>query len=207
MPALNKYGQRDQVTVLIAAGVNYVFETNVDTEERVALGHVAVTTGTPPVGAFLGANSPKPRRARRLSETGWNSSFCAEASVAALKAAGWQVGRAPKKRAIITGAASRSLTVYVTIGGIKYTWNMPRETYNKITPGIATTLGIQVATSADTDTLVWGSSTPKPARVQATLTGGTVIDGQDILTTFCSATAEDSLPAGWRVIAPRIVFA
>jgi hypothetical protein len=215
MPVLNKYSERDTVVVAIAPDVNYVFETNVDKDERNALGHVAVVAGASTIGAFLGANSPKPRRARRLTSTGWNSSFCAEASVAALKAGGWQVGAKPKKRAVITSAAARSITVYVAIGGIKYAWNMPRETYNKITAATATDLGIKVATEADTETLVWGSTKPKPARVQTILTGGLgpvapggpVIDGQDVLTTFCSVAAENTLPAGWKVIAPRVTFA
>lgn len=212
MPALNKYNRREPVTVTLAAGVIYAFETNVDTEERANLGHVAVT-GAYPAGSFIGANSPKPRRARRLSATGWNSSFVAEvpATITALKAAGWQVSRPPKKRAIIpiTMVSARVVTVFVTIAGIKYAWNMPRETYTKITPAILTLLGVDTATQADQATLVWGSSIPKPARAQFILTAGgtgTPIDGQDILSTFVTPSIEDSLPAGWKVVKPRVVF-
>lgn len=215
MPALNKYNRRDPVTVTLAPGVIYAFETNVDTEERVALGHTAITGDAYPPGSFIGANSPKPRRARRLSATGWNSSFVAEvpATITALKAAGWQVSRPPKRRAIIpsTLASARVTTVFVSIGGIKYAWNMPRETLTKInTSGGVAALGIELATAADTNTLVWGPSIPKPARAQFILaTGGTgtPIDGQDILSTFVTPSIEDSLPAGWKIITPRIVFA
>lgn len=213
MPALNKYNKRDPVTVPIAPGVIYAFETNVDTEERVGLGHTPITGAYPP-GAFIGANSPKPRRARRLTATGWNSSFCAEtpAVITALKAAGWQVGRPPKKRAVIpaTLASARVTTVFVQIAGIKYAWNMPRETFTKITQATLTLLGVETATNADTNTLVWGASIPKPARAQFILTtggtGGTAIDGQDILSTFVTPSIEDSLPAGWKIVKPRIVF-
>ena len=212
MPALNKYNKRDPVTVTLGPGVVYAFETNVDTEERVSLGHTAVTGAYPP-GSFLGANSPKPRRARRLSSTGWNSSFCAEvpATIAALKANGWQVSRPPKKRAIVpaTLASARVVTVFVQIAGIKYTWNMPRETFTKITPAVLTSLGVEIATNADVDTLVWGSRIPKPARAQFIVTAsGTPapIDGQDVLTTFVTPSIEDSLPAGWKIVKPKILF-
>jgi hypothetical protein len=212
MPANNKYNKRDPVIVPLGPGLAYAFETNVDSDERAVLGHVPVA-GNYPAGAFVGANSPKPRRARRLGSTGWNESFCAEtpAVIAALKAAGWQVSRRPKRRAIIpaTLASARVTTVFVQIGGIKYAWNMPRETFVKIGQATLTALGIEVATSADTNTLVWGASIPKPARVQFILAAGgagTPIDGQDVLSTFCTPSIEDSLPAGWKVIKSRVVF-
>lgn len=212
MPALNKYNRRDPVTVPLGTSMLYAFTTNVDLNERVALGHNAVT-GLYSIGSFIGANSPKPRRARRLGPTGWNSSFVAEvpATIAALKAAGWQVSRPPKRRAIVpsTLASARVTTVYVSIGGIKYAWNMPRETFVKITQDVLTSLGIQIPTQLETDTLVWGSTIPKPAKAQfivATGGTGTPIDGQDLLTTFVSPTAEQSLPAGWKIIKPKVLF-
>ena len=213
MPALNKYNRRDPVTVSLGAGVIYAFETNVDTDERTALGHTPITGDTYPPGSFIGANSPKPRRAKRRVSTGWNSSFVAEvpAIIAALKAAGWQVSRRPKRRAIVPATMVSALvtTVFVQIAGIKYAWNMPRETFTKITQATLTALGVEVATQADTDTLVWGASIPKPARAQFILAEGgtgTPIDGQDILSTFVTPSIEDSLPAGWKVIKPRVVF-
>lgn len=212
MPALNKYNRRDPVTVTLGPGVIYAFETNVDTNERVALGHTAIT-GAYPAGSFIGANSPKPRRARRLSATGWNSSFVAEdpTTITALKADGWQVSRLPKRRAIVpaTMVSARVTTVFVQIAGIKYAWNMPRETFTKITAAVLTSLGVEVATQADTNTLVWGAGIPKPARAQFIVTAGgtgTPIDGQDILSTFVTPSIEDSLPAGWKIIKPRVVF-
>lgn len=212
MPALNKYNRRDPVTVALGPGLIYAFATNVDTDERTALGHTAIT-GNYPAGSFIGANSPKPRRARRSTPTGWNSSFVSEtpALITALKAAGWQVSRRPKRRAIIpsTMVSARVTTVFVQIAGIKYAWNMPRETFTKITQATLTALGVEVATQADENTLVWGATIPKPARVQFILAAGgtgTPIDGQDVLSTFCTPSIEDSLPAGWKVIKPREVF-
>lgn len=204
----NKYQNRDEVAVAMENGLIYVFETNVDTTERVALGHTAIA-GTVPDLAFKGGNSPKPRRARRLTADGWNSSFCAESPatvITALKTAGWQVGRTPKKRGIITGATARAVTVYVTVRGIKFAWNLPAETRASITDATMTALGIEVATAADVSTLVWGASLPRPAKVQFKRTTTPLGGGSDILTTYCGQAQEDNLPAGWKIIQPRLKF-
>jgi hypothetical protein len=204
----NKYQNKDELSVPIGNGLIYVFESNVDTEERVALGHIAVGAIVPDF-AFKGGNSPKPRRARRLTVDGWNSSFCAETPatvIPALKGAGWQVGRTPKKRGIITGATARAVTVYVLVRGIKFAWNMPTETRASITPADFTALGIQLATAADTDTLVWGASLPRPAKVQFKKTASPLGGGADILTTYCGQAQENNLPAGWKIIQPRLKF-
>lgn len=204
----NKYQNKDEVSVAMGNGLVYVFETNVDTNERVALGHTVIGA-TMPALAFKGANSPKPRRAKRLTADGWNSSFCAETPttvIPALKTAGWQVGGTPKKRGIVTGATARAVTVYVLVRGIKFAWNMPSETRASITDATMTALGIQVATAADIDTLVWGASLPRPAKVQFKKTTGPLGGGVDILTTYCGQAQEDNLPAGWKIIRPRLKF-
>lgn len=203
---LNKYNTKDEVSVPLDNGLIYIFETNVDTEERVALGHTVVPATVPPL-AFKGGNSPKPRRARRLTADGWNSSFCAATPasvITALKAAGWNVSKRPKQRGIITGSTSRALTVYVDVRGIKYAWNMPRETYTTIGTAAITALGISLATGADIPTLVWGASLPRPAKAQFFNPAGP--GNGDTLSTFVGQAQEDSLPAGWKLIAPRLMF-
>jgi hypothetical protein len=203
---LNKYDTKDEVSVTMDNGLIYVFETNVDTVERTGLGHVTLPAIVPAL-AFKGGNSPKPRRARRRTADGWNSSFCAATPatvVTALKTAGWQVGKIPKRRGIITGTTARATTVYVTVRGIKYAWNMTVESLNTMTQATATALGIERATAADIPTLVWGASIPKPAKVQFFNTAGP--GNGDFLTTFVGQAQEDNLPAGWKLIAPRIMF-
>lgn len=206
----NKYQNKDEVSVAMENGLIYVFETNVDTEERVALGHVPIA-GTVPDNAFKGGNDPKPRRAKRLTADGWNSSFCAESPatvITALKAAGWQVGRPQANRGIITGATARAVTVYVLVRGIKFAWNMPAETRASIIASGTTleALGIQVATAADVSTLVWGASLPRPAKVQFKRTTTPLGGGSDIITTYCGQAQEDNLPDGWKIIKPRLKF-
>ena len=201
----NKYQTRDAVSVPLATGLIYVFSTNVDTEERNNLGQTALPAVAPAL-AFMGGNSPKPRRASRRTVDGWNSSFCSAtpAILTALKTAGWRVSKTPKSRGIITGTTARAVTVYVTVRGIKYAWNMPQETRVKITAATMTALGIQVATAADIPTLVWGASLPRPAKAQFFLAAGP--GNGDTLSTFVGQAQEDSLPAGWKLKSPRLMF-
>ncbi len=202
----NKYDAKNLVSVPIGASMSYMFETNVDTIARTALGHVPVLNGTVPAFAFLGGNSPKPNRAKILTADGWNSSFVTSVATtqASLRTAGWQIGKAPKRRAIISGTTARAVTVYVTVRGIKYAWNMPSETRVKITDTTLTALGVNIATAADIPTLVWGASLPRPAKAQTFITGGT--QGGDLLSTFVGQAVEDSLPANWKLKSPRIMF-
>lgn len=201
----NKYDKKDLVSVPIGNTMVYVFDTNVDAVARTALGHVPITT-TVPAFAFQGGNSPKPQRAKILTADGWNSSFVTNvaATQATLRTAGWQIGRAPKRRALIAGTTARAVTVYVTVRGIKYAWNMPTETRDKITAATLTALGINIATAADVPTLVWGATLPRPAKAQTFITGGT--QGGDLLSTFVGQAQEDSLPANWKLKSPRIMF-
>ncbi len=201
----NKYDGKALVSVPMGASMVCVFETNVDSVARTALGHIPVLTAVPAF-AFQGANSPKPTRAKILTADGWNSSFVTAVATtqAALKEVGWQIGRAPQRRAIISGTTARAVTVYVTIRGIKYAWNMPSETRVKITDATLTALGINIATAADIPTLVWGATFPKPAKAQTFITGGT--QGGDLLSTFVGQAVEDNLPANWKLKSPRIMF-
>lgn len=202
----NKYDKKDLVSVPIGNTMVYVFQTNVDAPARTALGHIPIAAAVPAF-AFQGGNSPKPPRAKILTADGWNSSFVTNvaATQTTLKTSGWQIGRAPKRRAIITGTTARAITVYVTVRGIKYAWNMPSETRVKITDASLTALGVNIATAADMPTLVWGASLPRPAKAQSFLTGGT--QGGDLISTFVGQAQEDNLPANWKLKSPRIMFA
>lgn len=202
---LNKYDNKDLVSVPLENGLIYVFATNVDSVARTALGHTPVPAVTPAL-AFQGGNSPKPKRARILTADGWNSSFITSvaATVATAKAAGWQVQKTTRKRGLVPTSGSRATTVYVTVRGIKYAWNMPKESIATITQASLTALGVNIATAADLNTLVWGASTPVPAK--ATFFNPAGPGGGDNLSTFVGQAEEDSLPTGWRLVRPRIMF-
>lgn len=177
---------------LTTLNINYGFRTNIDEGDATVLGHVAVA-GAYPDNFVLGANAPKPPRASRVRITGTTSSFISPDQIATARAAGWRLTGRTRTR---SGANTlRSTPVYVNIGGIKYAWNMPDETYTAIA-GDAAGLGIQAATSADTD-LVWGASFPKPPKVAKL-----VITGDDTTnySTFCDSSRVDSLPDDWRKV-------
>jgi hypothetical protein len=203
---LNKYDTKDLVSVPLDNGLIYVFATNVDAAARTLLGHTAIADVVPPL-AFQGGDSPKPRRAKKLTADGWNSSFISSAAavIAAAKAAGYQITRGGKKRGRVPAAGARATTVYVLVRGIKYAWNMSNESLATITQATATALGINIATAADEATLVWGASLPKPA--VATFYNAAGPGGGDQLSTFVDQAKEDTLPAGWRLKEPRIMFA
>ena len=202
---LNKYDTKDLVSVPLSNGLLYLFQTNVDSAARTALGHTAVTGVIPPL-AFQGGDSPKPRRARKLTADGWNSSFVSStpAAIAAAKAAGYQVSPREKRQGRVPTSGARATTVYVLIRGIKYAWNLPNESIATITQATLTALGIEIATAADEDTLVWGASLPKPATV--TFYNASGPGGGDQLSTFVAQAKEDTLPTGWRIKTPRIMF-
>jgi|SRR6476661_1162725 len=202
---LNKYDNKTLVSVPLSNNLLYLFLTNVDAVARTALGHTPVPDVVPAL-AFQGGDSPKPRRAKKLTADGWNCSFIAAtaAIITAAKAGGYQVSRRELRRGRVPAAGARATTVYVLVRGIKYAWNIPNETIATITQATLTALGIEIATAADEDTLVWGASIPKPAT--ATFYNADGPGGGDQLSTFVAQAKEDTLPAGWRIKSPRIMF-
>lgn len=186
MPA-SIYGAKQLVWVTPFTGstIKYGFMTNADTGTRTALAHVEVT-GAYPTGLVIGANAPKPPRAKKLTATGTESSFCDAEGVAAARAAGWRISRGKIR---IGASGSKSKTVYVTHEGNKLAWKMPNFLHANIT-GDLVGLGIALATSADKD-LVFGARFPVLPRV------GKISATFNKYTTFCDPSKLDSLPTGW----------
>lgn len=174
------------VTPFRGSSIKYGFATNIDQTQGNQLGHTDVSAGIP-TGYVFGANSPKPARASKRYATGTVSSFVDADQVAAARAQNWKIGTGRLRRG---GSSGRSKTVYVTLGGINYAWQMPDDTAARI--GSLASLGIREATGAETD-LVFGATTPKPPRAKKAI-GGTG-ESQTIISTFYDPSA--SLPAGW----------
>lgn len=187
---MGRYDDRRLVAVnpFAASTIFYGFLTNVDPSVSAALGHLDIT-GTYPLGLVIGANAPKPPRASRERPTGVESSFVDSTVISAARAAGWKI-RSGKIR--LGSSSIKSKTVYVSDGTVKYAWNMPLTTYNRV-GAVRADLGIIDATPADDD-LVFGASYPKMPRV-ATKEFGT--GGVDIISTFCDPQKLNALPAGW----------
>jgi hypothetical protein len=151
MPA-RIYGERDLVWVFPytpATGgdaPNYGFLTSADAGTQTALGHTKIT-GVYPPKLILGANSPKPPRAKKQSAAGIESSFCNATIVTQARAAGWKV--TPGK--VRNGASGqKSKVVYVLQDTLKFAWRMPRYIYDRL-GGDKAALGIIDAQTNDLD--------------------------------------------------------
>lgn len=188
MSGLNVYDNRRAVMVkpLTAATFNYGFLTNVRAAISSELGHDPATGST----VVFGANAPKPGRATKREATGSVSSFYDITLRETLRSLGYRV-TAPRIR---SGRKTRHTeTVYVTINGIKYAWQMPDWKRAKIGADFDA-LGLKVGTNADKD-LVFGARTvggSKPPTATKTVIGQ---DGEDSVSTIYDPSV--TLPTGW----------
>jgi hypothetical protein len=188
---MGRYDDRRKVWVIPFNGspIKYGFLTNIDTAQSQQLGHGNVT-GQALQGLVMGANSPKPARASRRFATGTVTSFINAGNVANALTQGWKL---TKKAQVRRGSnTAKSQTCVVTLRGVSYAWQMPKETAQKI--GSLAALGIRLATPNDVD-LVFGASEPKPPRATQTI-------GDDTISTFYDPSTQ--LPAGWAAVAQGV---
>jgi hypothetical protein len=193
-----------------AGGVNYAFYTNIPAGAKTALGQVAIATpASPPLNTVLASNFPKPRRASKREALRYTSSFCSAALLVQLKVAGWRItkSRVTKPPLHIEALRPKSFvhTVYVTVRGIKYAWQLPKVTITNVTQETLTALGVKLATPGDFDELCFGANAPKPPKASVTIGSG---DGDSAtsktLSTFYDPSIA-SLPTGWTESKPPII--
>lgn len=219
---LNRSGKKAYKIEFTPSGatdpIRYVFKSNaltgagITADDLTALGITEVSAApADPTGYVMSPNSPKPPRfTKKDAANGSTTSFCNPTKIATANAAGWTRSKLGKQRGVIVpGSGKKKVTVYVAVAGINYAWNMNVELYTDISADLDK-LGIKVPTTgAEKASLVWGSSSPIPARVQKTVvtagTGGAA-DTVDTFTTFCAQNKEDGLTNGWSIIAPRVAF-
>ncbi|MEO0537676.1 MAG: hypothetical protein AAF215_27915 [Cyanobacteria bacterium P01_A01_bin.123] len=183
------YDSRRLVSVVPFNGAlfNYGFKTNIDTAQSAQLGHNEIT-GDTPAGTVIGANSPKPARASRRFASGTVSSFIDVAAIPTARTQGWRVGKAKIRRG---GSTQFSISVYVTLLGVKYAWNIPLRNWQAYQADL-TQMGVRAATSDDSD-LIWGASSPKPPRAYQTIVLG---DETNTISTFVDPNSQ--LADGWK---------
>lgn len=181
------YGERTLVWVTVPGAdytdLKYGFRSGLRDSLRNNLGQVAVTASDLQ-NLVIGANFPKPSRATKRFATGNESSYVSVASIPAAKNDGWKVQR---PRANAPSDSNLSDTVYVTINGIKYAWNMP---LNTVAGEANHTDGGVTAASASESGLVFGAEFPKPPRITKQHSTGT-------LSVFCDPSRLDNIPEGW----------
>lgn len=144
----------------------YTFKTRVRSATSTDLGHTGVQIGniSSAQGYVVGAQSPKPPRASRRTETGIEGSFVDKDSVTTAKQNGYQLSKGRVRR----GANTAFTRVkYININGIKYAWNSPTSSQE---PGDVASAGVRDATPDDV--LVFGADFPKPPRLKKEVANG-----------------------------------
>lgn len=196
--AKNK-GERTLVYVQLAANrgnLKYAFPSGLKSSLRDNFGHVVVTADTPVANLAIGVNFPKPDRATRKTKgIGFEGSFCADNKISALKQSGFRIVKSRASRRVINN--SLVATVYVTINGLKYAWNFPKDA--SAAKAVAA-LGIEVADKNDKG-LIFGASWPRPGVYKIQITGE---NSSASFSSFCDPSKEDSLEEDWEPGAPRI---
>jgi hypothetical protein len=204
MGSTTKYKSKELCTVTLkitpieGGGTNsfiYAFYTNIPTSARTKLGITTLSPGTNlPTGVVLGSSYPKPPRASKREVTRSTTSFISHDAITAAKLDNWKIRRFRRSPSLKLGTNSNELvrTVYVTVKGIKYAWNIPKVTLAKIDASLSD-LGIQLATESDAGDLCFGANYPKPPRASKAF--GTNADDLAVVSTFYDP--DKSLPSGW----------
>ena len=156
------------VEVKIAGFPNlrYVFRTRIKEANSTTLGHVDINAqGVNDVkGIVIGANSPKPPRASKRFDKGYEGSYVDKDKIEDVRKDGWRIKRGKNQRG---GKSQFAQLKYITINGIKYAWYSPNS---DDAPDLSQT-GINDATPKDSD-LVFGAEFPKPPRLKKELADG-----------------------------------
>ncbi|NES18338.1 MAG: hypothetical protein F6K41_05260 [Symploca sp. SIO3E6] len=158
-------------------------------------------------GLILGANCPKPPRAKKLVDGRWRTSYVSfEKLDAFLKGGGFKT----KKEVTSRGRGNpgpRSRVVYVDLQGTdadgnavgptrKYAWTMALDLYNSISEEEKGKLGLETASGDDTD-LIFGTYFPKPPHVTKIIVDPSGESYVSTRSTFVDPKKLDSLPTGW----------
>lgn len=174
--------------------VRYAFRTKIKEASSTALGHEDALTqqGNLKAGAVIGANSPKPPRATRITTgDGYESSFVSSTKVGEVrKSDEWTVvaGRVRRPK---TSKRSKQLFVKVKAGqgSYNYAWVAPMAQFEKFKDQL-TNLGIEEVKDSNYATVLYGVNKPKPQKASKEGTGRTI-------SVFVSDSKLDSLPQGW----------
>ena len=205
MGSQTKYNTKElvyvNITIPVAEGegqgtvsLKYGFFTNIPARNRNDLGHVALPAeqfANPPTGLVMGCSFPKPRRASQRETARFVSSYVSREQMAAARKKGYRVTPAKSNSKINLSPASFVTSVYVTIRGVNYGWNIPKVTITNV-GDLAGSLGVKNAAAEDRDELCFGANFPKPP--QASIIK---IAGDDIKTIRTFYDPSKELAGGW----------
>lgn len=205
MGSQTKYNTKDlvyvHITIPVAEGegqgttsLKYGFFTNIPSGNRTDLGHVAIAANQyadPPVGLVMGCSFPRPRRASKRETARFVSSYVSREQMVAARKKGYRVSPSRTNSKINLSPASFVTSVYVTIRGVNYGWNIPKVTITNV-GDLAGSLGVKTANAGDRDELCFGANFPKPP--QASIIK---VSGDDIKTIRTFYDPSKDLTGGW----------
>lgn len=217
MPSYTRNITRDNfVFVPLNTKILYGFKTKdlaslagVSSSDLTALGHLTATAAMAQSGKIyvVGASAPKPPRvSKKLSNAAVGtqksvSTYCGKTSLGAALTAGWNIAKNGHGVTLQAASAnSGSLTAIATLSdGSKYCFPMNKSDFDAHGAALGLESSTAITTITEKDSLVRGSSKPKPGRVSKKMSGGG---------TFSSffSTATDVAEAGYNIIEEEIVI-
>lgn len=219
MGSQTKYKDKELVFVtLVEIGVTgtpsndtlkYVFSTNIPTGDRTELGQNPVSESMSRLvvnGLVMGCSYPKPSRATKRTALRVTSSFYSHTkSKSDLKKLGYKLRRFNKVARIVNAPSALVKTVFVTISGLRYAWNMPKVTETNLPNGVTLAqLGItDPPAGASFSDVIYGATVPKPGKVSATTVAG---DDVKTISTYYDPDLA-TIPAAFTPVkAPRLTL-
>ncbi|ACA99859.1 MULTISPECIES: hypothetical protein [Cyanophyceae] len=166
------------VTMPLGGGeLKYGFRSRLRDSLRDNFGQTVIANGVSIQNLVIGANSPKPARASRRTETGYEGSYCSTNRIAALRADRYSITRAKPSK--IQGG-NHSDTYFATVNGIKVAFlsNALDSGGRGAAAGFPSQYGVRLATSADTGELVYGAEFPRLPSYSYDLEDGSVFSSK-----------------------------
>ncbi|UYD38980.1 hypothetical protein [Tolypothrix sp. PCC 7601] len=217
MPSYTRNVARDQlVFVACNTKILYGFKTKdlaslsgVSSSDLTALGHLTSSAAMGQSGKIyvVGASAPKPPRVnKKLSNAAVGtqksiSTYCAKTALGAALTAGWNISKNGHGVTLqAASASSGSLTAIATLSdGSKYCFPMNKADFDAHGAALGLEASTAITSTSEKDSLVRGSSKPKPGRVSKKTSGGG---------TFSSffSTGTDVAQAGYNITEEEIVI-
>lgn len=166
------------VTMPLGGGqLRYGFRSRLRDSLRDNFGQTVIANNVSIQGLVIGANSPKPARASKRLETGYEGSYCSTDRIAALRADRYTITRAKPSK--IQGG-SHSDTYFCTVNGVKIAFlsNALDTGGRGAAAGFPAQYGVRPATSADAGELVYGAEFPRLPSYAFNLEDGSVFSSK-----------------------------
>ena len=217
MPSYTRDITRDQfVFVPVNTKILYGFKTKdlasiggVSSADLTALGHLTASAAMAQSGKIyvVGASAPKPPRvSKKLNNAAVGtqksiSTYCGKPNLGSALTAGWNVAKNGHGVTLqAASASSGSLTAIATLSdGSRYCFPMNKADFDAHGAALGLESSTTITTTAEKDSLVRGSSKPKPGRAsKKTASGGT-------FSSFYSSGTDVSA-AGYNIIEDELVI-